>query len=361
MRYEICLCSLLMSFFPVANACTSFILKTTDGSPIYGRTLEWGAFDLKSNLLIVPRNQKVTSDLGNNTSGMTWKNQYGYVAVNALNQPFVVDGMNEVGLTLGALYFPAFAKFQLYEEKYRNSTINNIDMSSYILGNFERVEDVENTLKKMRVVSNEEQEKVFGAPTDLHHIVTDQYGHTIIIEYTDGELHIYDDNVGVMTNAPSYDWHMLNIRNFTQLRPFGRGDDEKVGDVELKPFGQGSGMQGLPGDSTPPSRFIRALAFKSSTIPLKSSEQAVNEASRILNNFDIPKGWSREGTNEKYSLDYTQWSVISDISHRKYYWWTDNNRRMRMIDLNHIDFGKKTVTVLPLDKEKKEDILEIEL
>ncbi len=360
MKFKLYFSIILMSFIPVTEACTSFILKTTQSAPIYGRTLEWGAFDLKSNLLIVPRRQETTSDLGNKVSGMTWKNKYGYVALNALNQPFVLDGMNEKGLTIGTLYFPGFAQFQTYNAKYREVTMNNVDLSSYILGNFDNVKDLQKALHEIRVVANPELEKLYGAPTDLHHIITDQYGKTIIVEYTKGELHIYDDNVGVMTNSPSYDWHMLNIRNFLELSPYGI-KSLKVGNTELKPFGQGSGMLGLPGDSTPPSRFIRALAFKTSTMPLKSNEVAINEASRILNNFDIPKGWSREGAKKESLVDYTQWSVIGDISQRKYYWWTESNRRMRMIDLNKLNFNKKSVVTLPLEKNASEDILEIKL
>ncbi|TOK17902.1 hypothetical protein CGI23_24910, partial [Vibrio parahaemolyticus] len=104
------------------------------------------------------------------------------------------------------------------------------------LGNFERVEEVKAALQNIRVVSNKDLEKVFGAPTDLHHVVTDSTGSSIVIEYTNGELNIYD-NIGVMTNSPSYDWHLLNVRNYTQLRPFGQAEPVKVGDVELKPFG----------------------------------------------------------------------------------------------------------------------------
>lgn len=36
---------------------------------------------------------------------------------------------------------------------------------------------------------------------------------------------------------------------------------EKVGDLELQPFGVGAGVIGLPGDFTPPSRFVRMVFF----------------------------------------------------------------------------------------------------
>ena len=55
-------------------------------------------------------------------------------------------------------------------------------------------------------------------------------------------------------------------------------------------------MLGLPGDFTPPSRFVRAVAFVNTMIPAKDAADAVNAASVMLNNFDIPKGLVREGS-----------------------------------------------------------------
>ena len=96
----------------IVNACTSFVITTQDGSPIYGRTMEWGAFDLQSELCLIPRNLSFTSELSGGKKGMTWKNKYAYVAMNAMKRPYEIDGMNETGLTVGVLYFPGFAEFQ---------------------------------------------------------------------------------------------------------------------------------------------------------------------------------------------------------------------------------------------------------
>jgi len=42
-------------------------------------------------------------------------------------------------------------------------------------------------------------------------------------------------------------------------------------------------MLGLPGDFTPPSRFVRAVAFSTSVLPSKTGEEAVLQAFHILN------------------------------------------------------------------------------
>lgn len=338
-------------------ACTSIVIQTTDGSPVYGRTMEWGAFDLHSELVMVPRRHAFSSELGGGKKGMSWKNSYGFVAMNAVKKPFVTDGMNETGLTLGALYFPGFAEYQRFKAGEEAHTLNNVDLSAYILGQFSNVEDIRGALPKLRVVYNEDIIKSFGAPAPLHLVVTDSTGASIVIEYVKGKLHIYDNTLGVMTNAPSYDWQLLNLRNYPQLTAFGGHAEKNIKGVSLKPFGAGSGMLGLPGDVTPVSRFVRAVAFTSTLIPPKDVDACVNEASRILNNFDIPRGLVREGASpENYHLNYTQWSTIGDIRNRRYYWWTEFNRRMRVVDLKQLDFSGDRIRRIPLDEVRKEDI-----
>ena len=343
-----------------ADACTSFLLKAKDGSTIYGRTLEWGAFDAKSDLVLVPRNFEFTSQLGDNKTGITWKSKYGFIGINMIQQPFYLDGMNETGLTVGVLFFPGFAKYQTYEEGKDNISMNNADLTSFILSQFKTVEEIKEALPKYRVLYNYDlQKQMNNTPIDLHYVVNDAEGNSIVIEYIDGELHIYDNIAGVMTNDPPYDWHINNLRNYAQLTPYGDVPGaEKIGEVNFTPLGAGAGLTGLPGDYTPPSRFVKAYLFTQYSIPLDNAKAAINQASRILHNFDIPKGSVREGDPDKYSLGYTQWSLIGDLKGKKYYWWTEWNQQMQVLDLNKINFdGDKTISI-PIDRERKENMID---
>ncbi len=337
--------------------CTSFVLRAQDGSPVYGRTMEWGAFDLHTELVLVPRNQSFTSELGGGRQGMTWRNKYGFVAMNAVHKPFVTDGMNETGLTIGVLYFPGFAEYQPFEPGQEAVTLNNVDLSAYILGQFASVNEIRETLPALRVVYNEDIVEAFGAPAPLHVVAIDESGASIVIEYVKGELVIYDNKIGVMTNAPTYDWHVLNLRNYPQLRAYGGPARREINGVSLAPFGAGSGMLGLPGDVTPPSRFVRAVAFTQTSEPFADVEAAINQAARILHNFDIPRGLVREGESpEHYHLNFTQWSTIGDIRNRRYFWWTEHNQRIRMVDLKALNFVKGAIRSIPLDEVRVEDI-----
>lgn len=212
-------------------------------------------------------------------------------------------------------------------------------------------------MSKIRVVRNPEVEKAFGTPIPIHHIVTDSTGASIVIEYTKGALSIYDNKVGAMTNSPNYDWHLLNLRNYGNLQPLGVPASRNIDGVSLAPFGAGSGMLGLPGDFTPPSRFIRAVAFVNTMTPVKDASEGVSAASTMLNNFDIPQGLVREGASpEDFHLGYTQWSVIADMRHKVYYYWTMYDRRMRSVDFSKLDFNANKVSTFPLDRVRTEDV-----
>ena len=56
-----------------ADACTSMIFKAEDGTRIYARTMEWGASDLKSEMMLAPRAMAFSSALGEGKTGAAWK------------------------------------------------------------------------------------------------------------------------------------------------------------------------------------------------------------------------------------------------------------------------------------------------
>ena len=111
-----------------ADACTSMIFKAEDGTRIYARTMEWGASDLESEMMLAPRSLAFSSSLGDGKTGAAWTSKYGFVGVNAGGLAYATDGMNEAGLTVGALFFPGFAKYQDVKADELATTVSNVDL-----------------------------------------------------------------------------------------------------------------------------------------------------------------------------------------------------------------------------------------
>lgn len=131
-------------------------------------------------------------------------------------------------------------------------------------------------------------------------------------------------------------------------------------DYLLKPLGGGSGLLGLPGDFTPPSRFVRAAAFTASCRPLQNSLDAVLESFRILDNFNIPLG--AQVPKEHLPTDIvsaTQVSSSSDLKNKVYYYHTMWNRQIRKIDLNNIDFSSIEEQIIDDDQAKSNSIKDV--
>ena len=85
------------------------------------------------------------------------------------------------------------------------------------MGSFSTVEEVIEGLKKVTVVGTFIKE--INAPAPFHYAVSDASGRSIVIEYTEEGLKIFDNNIGVVCNNPIYDWHLVNIRNYVNLTP----------------------------------------------------------------------------------------------------------------------------------------------
>jgi len=192
--------------------------------------------------------------------------------------------------------------------------------------------------------------KQWGFAPEVHYIVSDSSGKNIVIEFVGGKLNVYDAPLGVITNSPTFDWQMTNLRNYVNFS-MTNAVPVKLGAVTLKPFGQGSGMLGIPGDFTPPSRFVRAVAYSQSVFRSKTGDDAVLEAFHILNNFDIPKGAAREHEKDEHGntlADYTIWTAASDLKAKRFYFRTYENSEIRVVDLTKMNLDAKNIVTISM-------------
>ena len=307
-----------------APACTGITIKPKDGSIIFARTLEFG-MDLKSNILIVPRGKEFVGTAPGDKAGLRWKAKYGIVGTNAFELPVIVDGLNEKGLHVGLFYFPGFAKYQEVKADNFGKALSPWELGSFLLGTCSDTKEAVAATKSVRVGAVVQKNMGFVPP--VHYIVTDAAGKSVVLEYVAGELKIHANPFGVMANSPTFDWHMTNLSNYVTMSVKNVEKIDLAG-KEIKGLGQGSGMLGLPGDFTPPSRFVRAVAFSKSALPVEKAKDGVLQAFHILNQFDIPKGSARGIDQGKEVSDYTLWTSAADLKNLRYYFRTFDNSRI---------------------------------
>ena len=341
--HSFCLAALFAGslLFPVATrACTGIKLTAADGSVIRARTLEFGT-ELDSDVILVPRGYARTGTTPAGATGLAWKSKYASLGANGAGLPFIFDGVNERGLAAGVFYFPTTAGYMKFEPATAARTIAPWELGSWILENCATIDEVRRNLADLVVA--EVVFKAWGFVPPIHVAVHDPSGQSVVIEYVAGKLHVYDNPLGAMSNSPGFDWHMTNLRNYVNFSPANRPPLD-LGSLKLEGFGQGTGMLGIPGDFTPPSRFIRAVAYSASVLPVKTGAEAVLQAFHILNNFDIPKGATREAAKDAHGnvvADYTLWTSVIDLRTKRFYFRTHENSQIRSVDL----------TAMPLDAQ----------
>lgn len=348
-------CSLALALLVLAPsgapACTGITIKPKDGSIIFARTLEF-ASDLKSNIIVVPRGTHYIGAAPGDKPGLRWQSKYGIVGANAFDMPVTLDGMNEKGLHVGLFYFPGFSTYQDVQAADFDKTLAPWELGVFILGTCSDVNEAVVAAHSVFVGNSVQRNMGFVPPA--HYIVTDAAGNSVVLEFIDGQLKTHANPLGVLTNSPTFDWHMTNLSNFVTLTSENIEKLDLAGKV-VRGLGQGSGMLGLPGDFTPPSRFVRAVAFSKSAVPVEKAKDGVLQAFHILNQFDIPRGAARGIENGQEVADYTQWTAAADLQNRCFYFRTFDNSRLRAVHLKSLDFDAKDIKTISMQGEEQID------
>ena len=439
-----------------ALACTGIALRAADGSRVVARTVEWSKGAMHCGYVVVPRDYKQYSFLPGSSdvessepeTGLAFKAHYGYVGIYTEYENFVVEGVNEVGLSAGLFFFPGFGEYPTYSKALKNKTICDMQLVSLVLSTCATVDHVKSLVSKIQLCS-------LGTNVGtVHWRFTEPSGRMVVLEYKNGTAQFYENSLGVLTNSPGFDFHLTNLRNYLNLSPgdapenylgqvppaanceascaevsyqaipslchferstspcylerstspchlerstspchserstspchFERspqGEVEKSahpaskasrrkhdgetrqGGLLLTPLGGNSGMLGLPGDYTPPSRFVRAAFFSATAPVLPNGFETVTQAFHILNNFDIPVGVQhKQGTVPVGLPSATQFTTATDLNALKFYYRTAWNQNIRCIELQNIDFSRIKFRATPLDNSTTQpvEILEIQ-
>lgn len=336
---------LLIVLLARAEGCTAFQLEAKDGAHIYCRSMEF-TFPLHSELLIVPRGTRWTATAPEGKEGISWTTKYGYVGMNqSLERRVVSDGMNEKGLVAACLYMRGYTRYEPPNPNRLDRTLAAWELPNFLLATCANVEEVKAVLPTLLVADQSVPNMGTFIPP-LHFYICDQTAAVLIVEYVGGVLRMHDNPLGVLTNAPTFAWHMDNLANYINLSANNAAPLDLHG-FEVKSFTQGSGLHGLPGDYTSPSRFVRATLFSQWAIPQQRAIDAVCMGFHILNTFDLFEGIIRSGK----TLDTTQWVVVHDRTNLQTFFRSYESMQVQRIDLKSIDFAQPGLRQIPMQRE----------
>eukprot|EP00122_Pirum_gemmata_P020137 Pgem_evm1s18837 len=296
--YLITIAVLLNStYFSLTQACTDFVYMTKNQSEVVvGRDMEFymdtqssiythPRGELQSSLSYVYDNDKkgdIDSERSIVNSNYQWIVQYGYVGINVLGGNLTVDGMNDVGLSCSLLILPGYCDYQVIS----NSTQNQNDkvmmqwsLCDWALSQYSNVKEVNNSLSDITVwkINGNELTKspwftsqpqyikdivknIDDDMFDVHYSLHDADGNSLVIEYVNGgnaPPKTYNNALGVLTNSPTYDWHVNNVKQYVGLsglnvkaKTLGVNTINKNYKINaiLEPVGLQGNFLGLPGD-----------------------------------------------------------------------------------------------------------------
>lgn len=312
--------SATLAFAPfTSNACTAVNIVAKDGSVVAGRTMEW-AFDMKWQLTANPKGTPISlsAPASLKLPATSLSSKYAFVAIAPgvlAGPPAYLEGQNEAGLGISGNFLPGFTEYQTVTPQDKNY-VSILNLGGFILGMFGSVKELRSELPKYKVWFDPSEVKGLPTPPWLHLVLTDRGGDSIVVEFVKGQMMIHNNVAGVLTNAPTYDWHLNNVRNYLSLTSTATSSIT-VGNVNVTELGQGGGLLGLPADYTPPSRFVRATYLKQFAYQPANSADAMQAADHILNNVDIPVGVARSTDGKQVVSDYTQWVNIKDLKNNR--------------------------------------------
>ena len=123
----------------------------------------------------------------------------------------------------------------------------------------------------------------------LHFMLADKTG-ALVAEPVEEGLKLYENPFGVLTNNPPFPFHLMNMQQYLNLTA--KAPENRFGEgTDMKPFGQGMGAVGLPGDASPASRFVRAAFVKWNSRARREEKANVSQFFTFLTAWRWFGGW----------------------------------------------------------------------
>ena len=281
---------------PRADACTTFCYQR-NGTIVFGKNYDWNVEDG----LVIVNKRGLTKTAFTEANPAAWTSQFGSVTFNQYGREFPSGGINEKGLVVELMWLDE----TVYPEPDRRRALPTLQWIQYQLDNSATVDDVVASDAKVRVSD--------AGSARIHFLVADATGAVATAEYLNGRLvfHRGDDlPYPVLTN----DMYQVSVTYARAVAP----DKETLTKSSL-------------------DRFVRASRGLRGT-----GKNPVDDAFTLL---------------DEVAQDFTQWSIVYDLGDKRAWFRTRDQREIRYIDLDGLDFSCRTpVRIVDLNASLEGDV-----
>ena len=308
--------------------CTAVSYKTQNH--YFGRNLDV-AGSYGERVVITPRNFKISF-----RCAASLQEHYGMIgmAVVADDYPLYFDATNEKGLSMAGLNFPGNADYKEYDSSKDN--ITPFEFIPWILGQCANVAEAMSLINRINLVNINFCDEMPLTP--LHWMISDRE-RSVTVESVKSGLKIYENPYGVLTNNPTFDYHMMNLNNYMSLHE-GAAVNNLCPAEELENYSLGLGALGLPGDFSSASRFVRAVFVKEKSYSGSNEQESVSQFFHILGAVAMPKGCVLMADG---AYEYTSYSSCCNTDKGVYYYITYDNSTITAVDMHAVDLNATDV------------------
>lgn len=317
--------------------CTAITYKTKDH--YFGRTLDL-EYTYDERVTVTPRNFELkfrTKD--------SIKSHYAIIgmATVAENYPLYYEATNECGLSMAGLNFPGNAHYFPMADGRDN--IAPFEFIPWILSQCKNIAEARDLLERINLCDINFSEKLPLSP--LHWMLADRESAITVESVADG-LKIYDNPVGVLTNNPTFDYHMTHLCDYMNLTP--QTPENRFGDISLTTYSRGMGGIGLPGDLSSASRFVRAAFVKLNSVSGESEAESISQFFHILGAVEQQRGCVRL-PDGRYEI--TAYTSCMNTEKGIYYYTTYENHCISAVDMHRCDLEGERLYLYPLKKKQQ--------
>ncbi|GEM79832.1 linear amide C-N hydrolase [Vibrio superstes] len=294
-----------------ANAC-SYSTFEIDGNAFVARSMEAPDF-MQERFTVFPQNHVINGKSGD----------YGFVGMQHGDTEWISSGLNEHGLNVESL---ALGESTLLPEG--EGDVNYLEVASLLLANAKNVEEAIALLEDT-LVTHTKIAVAHDMDIPMHFAIRDN-DRAIVVEYTtgDGKPTFYENELGVMTNDPSYPVQLEAAQKEIDKAGTRLGTDLEVFDrLETGPDGRFSRLAVLNAE------------FKRNPKAGDAREDGLARAFSILNDMEIVTGsmyWEFVSPDPQM----VGYGNVVDLENNDYYYRTIDNPTIRKVDVDSIDFGK---------------------